>query len=246
VQVAATLQQETSRKNDLLVQKKGLEARLREAERRVELEQGFQTSFQATLRSDLARQRAELRRLQALADSEAAAGVGTAPPTDLEAQLESVRRRIRLLESVSRGGATPYDGLALRREYARSVAASDEARESIATLRQGIADLDEALAQKDALLASINASPFRLAISGDVALGFVPYGNLDQVKVGQSLARCRVGAFVCRPVGKLEELLPGEVRGASPFGSEELRGRLVRLSLSDAAAVQDRALLAGP
>jgi hypothetical protein len=194
VQVAAALQAERARRDELVLRKGELETRLRRVERWTELEQSVQASFQGALRS---------------------------------------------------GRAGGYDVLALRRAYDDSVAASEEARESAGLLRTAISDLSDALARQDALLASIEASPYALAISGDAALGFVPYENLAQVRPGDALVACAIGASLCHPVGTVGELVPGEVHGTSPFGGgDELRGRLVRMALSDPLAARMRVLYA--
>ena len=157
-----------------------------------------------------------------------------------------MRTRIRLLEAASRDGrATSYDALALRRELDRSVVAADKARELSAALTKAIAAADDALKQKDTLLASIDASPYRLAIDGDVALGFVPYENLPAATSDSTLVACRTTLLFCHPVGTVGEALAGEVRGVPPLDGRDRRGQLVRLTLTEPRAAERTVLYAG-
>jgi hypothetical protein len=246
LQVAASLQQETSRRNDLVFQQKELESRLRQAKRCVELEEGFQTSFKAALRSDLETRRAELARLQAaLAEADSSADASDPHASEksaaLEARLVAARQRVRLLDAALRDGraTSSYEVLSLRRDYDQSLVASDAARELVQASTKALGDLEPALKAKDALIASLESSPYHLAISADVALGFVPYENMDAVKTGDAVMACSTALLLCNDVGTVGDVLPGEVRGLNPLGSmtgrgDELRGRLVRLDLKDA------------
>jgi hypothetical protein len=250
LQLAATLQQETARKSDLTLRKKELESRAREAAQWRDLEAGFQASFMAALKNDLTTQRAELRRVQKLvADREAANAAGGAGPTgdraDLDARLASIKQRVRLLEGALRGGRGTYEALALRREYDRSVLEAGKAREVEDTIAKGLADVDDQLKKKDALLASIDASPYRLAIDQDVTLGFVPYDNAAAAKSGAALIACKTSLLFCDRVGEVGDALAGEVRGLHPVTGLEVRGQLVRVTLAPGRTVPDSVLYAG-
>jgi hypothetical protein len=244
LQVAATIQQETARQSDLSLSRKELATRLREAERWVAVEETFQTSFRAALESDLQAHRTELRRVRALLEAERQEG-----PSDdeLEKKLATVRDRIRILEAASRNprGTGAYDTLALRREYDRSVVASEKAREVAAALTKALADTDEVLRQKEALLASLRASPYSLAIDGDVALAFVPYENRRQVEAGAPIFACKTSLLFCRRVGALGAPLPGEIQGSHPLDGRALRGQLYRLTLAEPRSAERPLLYAG-
>ena len=255
LQLAATLQQETARKADLTLRKKELESRAREAAQWRDLEAGFQASFMAALKNDLSAQRAELRRVQKLvADREAldaangAAPAGATAPSDraeLDARLASIKLRVRLLEGALKGGRGTYEALALRREYDRSVLEAGKAREAEDTIAKSLVDVDDQLKKKDALLASIDASPYRLAIDNDVTLGFVPYDNAAAAKSGEPLIACKTSLLFCDRVGEVGDSLAGEVRGLHPVTGLEVRGQLVRITLEPGRAVPDSVLYAG-
>jgi hypothetical protein len=247
-QVAAAIQQETTRRSELAFQRTELEARLREAQRWIDLEEGFQKSFLAAVRSDIDQQQATLKRLQGLLAWRNVTNAGDTPThfgADLDEKVAAVEQRIRMLEAAARGGqGARYEVLAVRREYDRSVVAADEARELAAGITKTLTETDDALRLKDALLASIRSSPYALAVTGDVALGFVPYEN--QAKTGDTLVTCKTGNLLCQEVGRVGEVLPGEVRGTNPFGGKEQRGRLFRLKLTDSKSAERSVLLVRP
>ena len=248
LQLAATLQQETGRKAELVIRKKELEARAVETTRWRELEAGFQASFLAALKNDLDGQRAELRRVQKLvAEREAAAASAGAPAdhAELDARLAHVKQRMRMLEGALRGGRSTYEGLALRREYDRSVLEAGKAHELEETLARSLTDVDEQLKKKDTLLASIDASPYRLAIDGDVTLGFVPYENAAAAGRGEPLIACKTSLLFCDKVGEVGDGLAGEVRGIHPVTGAEVRGQLVKLTFAEGRSVPDSVLYAG-
>ncbi|HVH46360.1 MAG TPA: hypothetical protein VM925_28660, partial [Labilithrix sp.] len=256
VQVAATLQQETSRRSELLLEKTDLEGRLREAERGLQLEESFQASYQAALQADLANQRAELRRtLALLAAEESARSASSTESADKsverQAKLAIVRQRIRLLESATKAvegrlDLTRYSTVALQREYDASLITVAKGRELAAGLRKALAATESMLKEKDALLETILQSPYGAAISGDVTLGFLPYENVNEVNAGEPLFACRTAFLFCRQVGTVGERLPGEARGANPRSSQtQLRGQLVRLNLQERGASERPVLYAG-
>jgi hypothetical protein len=247
-QVAASLQQEMAHRSELAFQKTELEARLREAERWIDLEEGFQKSFQASVRSDIEQQQATLKHLQSLLawrNNTNASEFPTHFGADLDEKVAAVEQRIRMLEAAGHGGqGSRYEVLAVRREYDRSVVAADQARELAAGITKTLGETDEALRQKDALLASIRSSPYAFAITGDVALGFVPYEN--KAKTGDLLVSCTTANLLCTEVGSVGEVLSGEVRGTNPFGGKEERGRLFRLKLTDPKSAERSVLLVRP
>ncbi len=73
----------------------------------------------------------------------------------------------------------------------------------------------------------------------------VPYANLEHLGKGTTLYGCRLGMVVCREVGTVLEVLPGEIQVKNPHRDVTLRGQMVELKLDDAAAAEDEVLFAG-
>ncbi len=240
--VAAALEKQTARRTQLALQKKELTAQIHALEAGLALETSFRASFEAALRSDLAGRRAEASRLEKLVTE---AGDDEATSQALTAKLEVARQRIRLLESALHGAQPVYGALALRREYDRSRLETEKASAEKAALAKALAETEDAITQNDALLASIEASPYRTAVGQDATLGFVPYENAANLRVGAPLMTCRVASLACTQVGRVTELLPGEARGASPISGKESRGQLVRITLTSHEAATRAMLFVG-
>jgi hypothetical protein len=81
------------------------------------------------------------------------------------------------------------------------------------------------------------------------ALAFVPYTHVSQIKANSTLYECRVfSMFACEPVGRVVELLPGEVElpsaevaRAETSRSPE-RGQYAVMQLTDPRAAEAESL----
>jgi hypothetical protein len=123
-------------------------------------------------------------------------------------------------------GSLSYDVLKVKQEYDSSRLETQKAIESRAALK-------ESLARYDAILDSIKRSPFLRAADHSADVAFVPYSNLDDVKVGSPVYACALEMIICHEVGSVRELLPGEVTYKHPFREKDLRGQMVDLKLDD-------------
>ena len=121
-------------------------------------------------------------------------------------------------------GSLSYEVLKVKQEYDQSRLDTQKAIESRAALK-------ESLARYDAILTSIKRSPWLRAADHTADVAFVPYSNLDEVKVGSSVYACGLEMIFCYQVGTVHELLPGEVTFKHPFREKDLRGQMVELKL---------------
>ncbi|HEY8143418.1 MAG TPA: hypothetical protein VIG06_12135, partial [Kofleriaceae bacterium] len=123
-------------------------------------------------------------------------------------------------------GSLSYEVLKVKQEYDSSRLETQKAIESRAALK-------ESLARYDAILITIKRSPYLRAADHSANVAFVPYSNLDDVKVGSSVYACALEMIICHEVGSVRELLPGEVTYKHPFREKDLRGQMVDLDLDD-------------
>lgn len=99
---------------------------------------------------------------------------------------------------------------------------------------RNLARLREALDQ-------IRSRPLYRATQQSLDVAFVPYEQLDGVHRGAVVMQCTFWIFACHDVGRVTEVLPGEVVTQDPWG-EMARGRYAVLHLDDPLAVQERIL----
>jgi hypothetical protein len=105
--------------------------------------------------------------------------------------------------------------------------------------------LEEELTKLDELLGQLNQRPIFRAIDSSTNVAFIPYSQLDGVANGAKVYECVLGIVACKPVGKLTELLPGEVIVPDPWGSLA-RGRYAVMELDDQHAAQSKTLRVRP
>jgi hypothetical protein len=95
------------------------------------------------------------------------------------------------------------------------------------------------------LLAELESRPLYRAMSAATDIAFVPYDQLAGVRPGARIVDCVWGVVHCHEVGRIAEVLPGEVVTQDPWG-ELARGQYAILALDDAGAVRERVLRVRP
>jgi len=151
-------------------------------------------------------------------------------------------RETDALDAVLSGGATeaglPYEVLAVKRQL-------DDSRRALADALAQKTVLEASIARQDEIIRGLEASPYLRATDRTSNLALVPYENLDNAKPGTEVTACRVAMIVCRKVGVVREVLPGEVPVRHPHRDRELRGRMIELQLDDDAAASEGVLFLG-
>jgi hypothetical protein len=169
-----------------------------------------------------------------------------------EAQLKDLDRRIERATKFEAevtpllAGKQSVELEMLHRTYDQTVLEREAASEQQAVLQDREKDLDTRLADQDKLINQLAASPYIRTTEDKRAVGFVPYQNLSNVRVGVSLYACDWGLIKCHTVGKVVSILDGEVQDVHPHDDSVQRGVMVEVDLSDDPdAAQDNVLFAG-
>jgi hypothetical protein len=103
----------------------------------------------------------------------------------------------------------------------------------------------ESLAKMDEMLTQVMRRPIYRAVQASTDVAFVPYTQLKGVEAGADLVQCRYLIFKCHTVGRIAEVLPGEVVAQDPW-SDVARGQYAILDLSDHEASQEKVLRVAP
>jgi hypothetical protein len=145
-----------------------------------------------------------------------------------------------ILANASTDSSLSYEVLRIRQEYEASRLELQKSMESRNTLKQS-------LDRQDKLLASQKGAALLRAITDKANVAFVPYGNLPKVTKGAGLYACRASMIICRQVGTVLEVLPGEVQFKHPHKDKMLRGRMVEMKMDEdeAGAAEDDVLFVG-
>jgi hypothetical protein len=105
--------------------------------------------------------------------------------------------------------------------------------------------IDAELAKLDELVAQLKQRPVFRATEANTNVAFVPYTQIDAVKDGSDVYECFWGIVSCKRVGRVTELLPGEVIVPDPWGTPA-RGQYAIMDLDDQQAAHSRTLRVRP
>jgi hypothetical protein len=92
------------------------------------------------------------------------------------------------------------------------------------------AGLTERIARLDELSGQLRSRPIYRAAEKSIDVAFVPYSQIEGVEAGGRVFACTWGLLLCRQVGTIAEMVPGEVISADPWGTSA-RGQYALLSL---------------
>ena len=185
-------------------------------------------------KSDYAREQQALEQLQlALLDNDRATAQG-------QSVLEETQLAARAL---SPGGNAPLmPELLVRQEQMIRVELElvhiDSEKRSKLAQREA---LTERIAKIDELANELKSRPLFQAAEKSINMAFVPYTQIDGVTRGATVFSCVWGLFMCRPVGTVSEVVPGEVILPDPWGNQT-RGQYAVLNLQDRDAARAKTL----
>lgn len=168
-------------------------------------------------------------------------------------RIEALRREVAALQTAQQVGArqrveghgASYETLRLEQEFSRSLLDAARARDSQRVLEDNLQAIDKSLLQFDALVRHAKASPYLRALEGNLTVAFVPYANLGNLQAGSPVYGCRLGPVLCRQVGKVAEVLEGEVAIRHPLYNQQERGQMVQLELTETRWSKEQVLYAG-
>ncbi|HET8937246.1 MAG TPA: hypothetical protein VFN67_27580 [Polyangiales bacterium] len=93
----------------------------------------------------------------------------------------------------------------------------------------------------DLLADQLRSRPLFRAVNRKLDLAFVPYTQLDGVVPRAEIYACSWGIFFCKSVGRVTEILEGEITQQDPWGTPA-RGLYAVLSLTDHSAARAKTL----
>lgn len=105
--------------------------------------------------------------------------------------------------------------------------------------------LQDKLAKFDELEGQLKARPIFRAADQSMDVAFVPYTQLEGVREGQAVYDCVWGVFACKQVGRVSEMVPGEVILPDPWGTPS-RGQFAVLDLTDRESAKSKTLRVRP
>ena len=101
----------------------------------------------------------------------------------------------------------------------------------------------ESMGRMDEIYRQLKARPIYRAIEAKTDIAFVPYTQLEGLEAGDTLIMCEWTLFRCHAVGRIAEILPGEVVAQDPW-SNISRGQYAILDLREHEAAKEKVLRA--
>jgi len=133
----------------------------------------------------------------------------------------------------------------LRRELDRSVLERQVALDRKIALERRIKDVEVRIGDQDVVVKRLASSPYIKATEHRKVVAFVPYPNLHNSRPGVALYGCEWGLLRCSRIGKILNVLDGEVQEIDPHDDKVERGVLVEIELSSPKAAEKSVLFAG-
>lgn len=99
----------------------------------------------------------------------------------------------------------------------------------------------DAVEKQSSLLNDLKTRPLYRAMEENTQVAFVPYSQLDGVREGDTVMSCVWGLFYCRPVGRVTQIVSGEVVTPDPWGAIA-RGQYVLMNLTMPEAIREKIL----
>jgi hypothetical protein len=152
---------------------------------------------------------------------------------ELEAQADSLETLL-----TKKGSGVSYDALRIEHEF-------EQSRLEVAKALQDKTALEASLQRQLDRIRALRQSPYLRAVDENANIAFVPYANMDNVQIGTVLSSCLLEIAFCREVGRVTEVLSGEVTWKHPHREKVLRGQMVSIDVNDNAAAENDVLMVG-
>jgi hypothetical protein len=128
----------------------------------------------------------------------------------------------------------------LRSEVAQLDVAINVAEKQISEETRQIDRLHEAIT-------TAKQSPYYLNASGGktVYFAFVPYDNQAHATPGAAIYDCYLNMVLCRKVGSVKQVFPGEEQTIHPIFKTQIRGFLIQMNLDHAESAKSKTVFLG-
>lgn len=168
--------------------------------------------------------------------------------SDLAARREQMKREAAALLAATGGADTGaahlnVDALRLRQDFVRATLDVAKAQDEMKAYTEALATMDRSIARYGDLLKVLSDDPLLKALEGSLTLAFVPYENLAQAHPGAEVFSCRLGMLMCRKVGQVNQILPGETTQHPPVESNNSRGLMLEITLQNGGSAAQNQVL---
>ena len=101
--------------------------------------------------------------------------------------------------------------------------------------------IKKTLEKSEEIFSHLKSKPLYRAIKASTDVAFIPYSQIQKVRVADDVYSCSWLFFFCKKVGKVTEIIGGEVATQDPWG-DTARGQYAILSLDEKRAIMESTL----
>jgi hypothetical protein len=96
-------------------------------------------------------------------------------------------------------------------------------------------------------IATAKQSPYYLNATGGETLyfAFVPYDNREYAVIGTSIYDCYLNMVLCRQVGTVKAIFPGEEQAIHPIFKTQIRGFMIQMNLDHPGSARSKTVFLG-
>lgn len=173
--------------------------------------------------------------LNTLTDSRAA-------ELDLSAQNQS---SIDASQTLGKNGASSLTALQSVTSETQLKAILAQAVVDAETARLSVDQLQKTLDGANRVLAVAKQSPYYAALSGPIAVSFMPYENIGHAVAGAPVFDCYLQVIACHQVGTVDRVYDAEEYGHAPLFKTDIKGKLIGLHLTNPGASESNIVFVG-
>lgn len=160
-------------------------------------------------------------------------------------QLETQAQQAATSAQTFNGGSTSVAAISAVKQAVELKTILAQLQIQAVTAESSADALQRSIAGAERVLEVAKSSPYYRALREEVTVAFVPYDNLDDVKVGDKVYDCYLQVILCRHVGSVKTLYEAEEHAKHPLFKTDLRGKLVELQLTDPSSSKSQVVFIG-
>lgn len=160
-------------------------------------------------------------------------------------QLEQQAEQLKQGSSTLSGGSTSIAAISSIKQTVDIRSLLAQLKIQLETARSSVIALESSIGENERVLEVAKKSPYHRALTETVNVAFVPYENINSVKIGLKVYDCYLKVILCYQVGTVVQIYDAEEYARHPLFKTDMRGRLVELNLATRDAGESQILFVG-
>ncbi len=168
--------------------------------------------------------------------------------TELRSSALQSAIQVQQLDAMSRtlsGGTSSITGIEIIKQAADINTLKAQTELQINTAERTISMLAISYKENLRVLTTAKATPYYKALREDVSLAFMPYSNINSVKINDAVYDCYLQVILCRNVGSVKSIQHAEEAAKHPLFKTDLRGKTIEIDFTDKTSITSQIVFIG-